>query len=174
MFCSTEWVRTTSWTWWQVKTCPSVSGQHWWDQTSPLWMPWPPPAHIRQSSKASSTSVRTSSTISCWLTGSLAPPPLYCPLGEELQPTPAWLEATHAHQLRPQLPMSSLPPHLSSHTMGLQSTTTTITSIINPHPAPHLQLLSHQSQPCCHPPYTPITPLQNNTHCETEIKAKME
>ncbi|KAG7238749.1 hypothetical protein INR49_031265, partial [Caranx melampygus] len=88
--------------------------------------------------------------------------------GEEPQPTPAWLEDTHPRQLRPRLPTSSPPPLLSSHTMGLLSTTITTTTITNINinininislrPTPHPLHLSPLSQPCCHPPCILITP----------------
>lgn len=168
------WARTTRWTWWPVRIFLSVSGPHSWDQTSPPWMLWRPPAPTRQSLRASSTSACTSSTIRHCPTASLAPPPLHCPLGEEPQPTPAWLEATHPHLLRPRLPTSSPPRLLSSHTTARPSTTTTTTTIsINLHPTPHLLLHSPQSQPCCRPPCTHITLLRNNTHCEPGIKGKI-
>lgn len=176
--CFPGWARTTRWTWWPVRICLSVSGPHSWDQTSPPWMPWLPPAPTRQSSRASSTNARISSTISHWLTVSPDPPPLRCPPGEERQPTPAWLEATPPHRLRPRLPTSSLPHLLSFHTTAHPSTTTTITTTtitisISLHPTPHLLLPSPRSQPCCRPPCTPITLLRNNIRCEPGIKGKI-
>lgn len=135
-----------------------------------------PPAPTRQSSRASSISVRTSSTISCWQTASPAPPPLHCPRGAEPRPTPAWPEATHPSRPRPQLPTSSLQPLLSFHTTALPSTTITTTSTttinISPLPTPHLLLPSPRSQPCCSPPCILITPLRNNTRCEPGNKGR--
>ena len=179
--CVPGWARTTSWTWWPVRTCPSVSGPRWWDRTSQPWTPWLPLAPTRQSSRASSTSARTSSTISHWLMACPAPPPPRSPPGEEPRLTPAWLEATHLRRLRPRLPTSFPPPHLSSPTTAPLSTTTTTTitiSTINinisPRPTPLLPPLNPRSQPCCRPPCTPITPLRNNTRCEPGIKGKKE
>lgn len=116
----------------------------------------------------------TSSTVSRWLTASPAPPPPRCPPGEEPQPTPACLGDTPPRHLRPRLPTCSLLPLLSSHTMGLLSTTitTTPTISISPHPTPHLLPRSHRCQRCFRPPCTQITPLQNNTHCEPGMKGK--